>query len=117
MSWHKRTIPNSIAILSGFNPPNADCFKSDSLQILCNSSDTPWVDDGLHAHTDSDEAYLVLEGAITLQIGDQVTTVSSSEICFVPKAVFHAVTQVDVPYRGFVIRASSVADKIHPSSD
>lgn len=113
MTWHKRTIPNGIAILSGFNPPNDDCFKCESLQILCNSSDTPWVDDGMHAHTESDEVYLVLEGAIPLQIEDQMTTVSSSEICFVPRGEFHAVTHVEVPYRGFVIRAPSVNDKIH----
>lgn len=68
----------------------------------------------MHAHEESDEVYMVLEGAISLQIEDEITRVSAGEICFVPLGVFHAVTHVDVPYRGFVIRAPSVQDKIRP---
>lgn len=68
----------------------------------------------MHAHEESDEVYMVLEGAITLQIEDESTTVSAGVICFVPVGIFHAVTNVDVPYQGFVIRAPSVQDKIYP---
>lgn len=117
MAWLKRTIPSHIEILSGSYPPNDNCFRSDHLQILCNSSDTPWTDDGLHAHLESDEAYLVLEGEITLAIEEDTTIVSAGEICFVPKGVSHAVTNVRVPYRGFVIRAPSVEDKMYPPDD
>lgn len=114
MTWLKREIPNHLAVLSGPHPPDENCFKSDSLQILCNSSDSPWVDDGLHAHLESDEVYLVLEGMIELAIEDETVIIAAGEICFVPRGAFHAVTNVHVPYRGFVIRAPSVADKIYP---
>lgn len=114
LDWAKRSIPDHFAVLSGFSPPDELGFQSDSPQILCNSSNTPWHDDGMHAHGESDGAYLVLEGTITLQIQDEIINIESGEICFVPKGVFHAVTKVTVPYRGFVLRAPSVQDKIYP---
>lgn len=86
---------------------------SDHLQIVCNSSDMPWTDLGLHLHLESDEAYIVLEGAITLAIDEERVTVLAGEVCFVPSGVFHAVVSVETPYRGFVIRAPASQDKVY----
>jgi mannose-6-phosphate isomerase-like protein (cupin superfamily) len=112
MTYRKRGIPDQFAVLRGPCPPDDLGFRSDQLQILCNSRDTPWSDPGMHSHTVSDEAYLVLEGDITLVIEDERVVVGPGEICFVPAGTFHALTHVTTPYRGFVIRGPALDDKI-----
>lgn len=114
MKYLLRELPDHVEVLSGYAPPSDACFKSDTLQILCNTSDTPWVDDGLHAHTESDEAYIVQEGTITLDIDGEIKEVGPGSICVVGRNVFHAVIKVETPYQGLVIRAPSVQDKIYP---
>ena len=94
-------------------PPDELCFKSDHLLLLCNNSDIPWVDPAPHVHRESDEAYMVLRGTIALNIGQDRVIVSAGEICFVPAGVAHAVVNVEVPYRGFVIRAPALSDKVY----
>jgi len=112
MTYQKCPIPDAFAVLSGPYPPDDLGFKSDQLQILSNSRDTPWSDPGMHKHTASDEAYMVLEGDITLMIEDERVIVGPGEICFVPAGVFHALIHVTPPYRGFVIRAPALDDKV-----
>ncbi|MGC4192866.1 MAG: cupin domain-containing protein [Thermomicrobiales bacterium] len=113
MRFIKRFVPDAVTVLSGPRPPDPLCFPSDHLQILCNSSDTPWVDPGVHFHEASDEAYLVLQGTMTLQIDGELVVVGAGEICFVAAMVPHAVVHVDTPYRGFVIRAPALQDKVY----
>lgn len=102
MSYRKRSIPDSFAVLSGPRPPDELTFKSDQLQILCNSRNTTWRDPGMHQHAVGDEAYMVLEGVITLMIEDEQVTVGP---------------EVTPPYRGFVIRAPAIEDKISREYD
>lgn len=109
----KRVIPQDFAVLSGTYPPDELCFRSDHLQILCNSSDTPWIDPSPHQHLESDEAYIVLKGMITLDVEGELVTVPAGEICFVPSGVNHAVVAVETPYRGFVVRAPALQDKVY----
>lgn len=112
-SYLKRDIADDFAALSGPHPPDELCFRSNLLQILCNSSDTPWIDPSPHLHSGSDEAYIVLNGMISLDIEGELVTVSAGEVCFVPTGVFHAVISVETPYRGFVVRAPALQDKVY----
>lgn len=115
VGYLKRSIPSGIGVLCAPIPPDDSCFTSQHLLILCNNSDTPWVDPAPHIHQESDEAYMVLEGAITLSIEQEEVVVASGEICFVPAGDAHSVIDVQVPYRGFVIRAPASADKVYIS--
>ncbi|MGN6484585.1 MAG: cupin domain-containing protein [Thermomicrobiales bacterium] len=112
MPYRTISIPDHFAVLSGPDPPDDMGFRSNHLQILCNSRSTPWSDPGMHAHTLGDEAYLVLEGAITLLIGETQVTVGPGEICLVSAGTFHAMIDVTTPYRGFVIRGPATDDKV-----
>lgn len=113
----KRQIPDEFAVLSGPYPPDDLGFRSDHLQILRNSCNTPWSDPAPHLHRESDEAYLVLEGALMLSVGDEVHRIVAGEICFVAAGVVHAIVEVDTPYSGFVIRAPAVDDKVYVGED
>ncbi|MGB3329466.1 MAG: cupin domain-containing protein [Thermomicrobiales bacterium] len=112
MPYRRIGIPETFAVLSGPNPPDDAGFRSNRLQILGNSRDTPWSDPDMHMHTEGDEAYLVLEGSITLLIEDERVRVSAGEVCFVAAGTFHALIDVTPPYRGFVIRAPAIDDKV-----
>lgn len=110
-TYLKRALPNEFAVLSGPVPPDDLGFRSDRLLILWNDFDEPWADPGHHLHTDSDEAYIVLKGAIVLEIEDERVTVSTGEVCFVPSGVVHAVVQAETPVQALVIRAPASQDK------
>lgn len=112
ITYHKRALPESFAVLSGPFPPDDLAFKSDRIQILWNCSNAPWADPGQHLHTDSDEAYIVLSGALVLEIENERVTVASGEVCFVPAGVFHAVVEVYTPIKAFVIRSPATQDKV-----
>lgn len=115
MRFIKRSVPDTPAVLCGPRPPDPLCFPSDHLQVLCNRSDTPWVDPGIHFHEASDELYLVLQGAMSLQIDGESVIVGPGEICIVAATVPHAVVHVETPYRGFVIRAPALQHKVYES--
>lgn len=117
MGYMKRGIPDSFTVLSGPYPPDPLCFKSDRLQILYNSRNTPFQDPGMHLHAQGDEAYLVLQGGLMLIIEEEHVYVGAGEICFVPAGTSHALVQVITLYRGFVIRAPAVEDKISKEFD
>ncbi|MCA9834020.1 MAG: cupin domain-containing protein [Thermomicrobiales bacterium] len=111
MPYLKSTLPDSIAVLSGSYPPNEKCFLSESLQIIAHYAEEDWPEEPIHCHRDSDEAYIVMEGAITLVIDGESVVVNKGEICTVGRGSFHAITEAQVPYRGLVVRAPSVQDK------
>jgi quercetin dioxygenase-like cupin family protein len=48
-----------------------------------------WAGPPLHHH-DFDEAFYVLEGELTFQLGDEVFTRGAGEIAFVPRGAHHA---------------------------
>jgi quercetin dioxygenase-like cupin family protein len=58
----------------------------------------------------------VLEGEITLSVGDETHRIGPGEICFVAAGVTHSLVEVTTPYRGFVIRAPAVSDKEYVSA-
>lgn len=63
-----RSLPAGLAFLDGPQSPDDLCFPSDRLHIRWTDADTLWTDHGPHLHRDSDGAYIVLQGAIVLDI-------------------------------------------------
>lgn len=112
-SFHHHKLPDFSTLLTGRAPPDEVGFTSQKLQIWYNNSDEPWQDDGLHAHLESDECFIVLKGSLTVQVEDEVYTVMAGEFCCFPVGVYHAVLGVETPAETFMIRAPSLSDKIH----
>ena len=110
----KRSLSEEyFVVLSGPNPPDHLGFQSDRIQILWNNSDQSWSDPGQHLHTNSDEVYLVLEGAIVFEVEDERFTIAAGEICLVPAGTFHAIVAVETPIKSLVIRAPASQDKVY----
>ncbi len=111
---NQKTLPN---ILSGHSPPTELGFQSDQLQIIYNFKNHNWVGDGeeSHYHTESDEAFIVLQGQMTVEVEGEIFEIRAREFCCFPKGVSHAVLKVHPPIEALVIRAPSVLDKVYQS--
>lgn len=110
---HHQKLPDFSTILSGYTPPNDIGFKSEKLQIWYNNTDTPWKDDELHAHLESDECFIALKGVLIVQLEDkQRVRVDAGEFCCFPDGVYHAVVDVETPAETLMIRTPSVKDKV-----
>lgn len=111
--------PTPPTILSGHSPPTELGFQSDQLQIIYNFKNHNWVGDGEkpHCHIESDEAFIVLNGSLTVEVEVEVEgeifEIGPREFCCFPKGVFHAVLKVHPPIEALVIRAPSVLDKVY----
>jgi len=67
----------------------------------------------LHYHELCWEYYLVLEGEKTLQVGEELVTISPGEMLEVPPGVPHTLHSRMAPYEGFTIRAPvALGDKV-----
>jgi mannose-6-phosphate isomerase-like protein (cupin superfamily) len=111
--FHHQKLPNHSALLAGREPPNATGFRSDKLQIWYNNTDTAWKDDGLHMHLESDECFIVLKGALVVELEDKRIRIEAGEFCCFPIGVYHAVVEVETPAETLMIRAPSVNDKVN----
>ena len=79
---HKKLTDNLSghwALLSGSQPNSENCFHSDAIQIFYNSAEKSWSDDKEHFHTDSDEIYIVLEGAIHINVNGNPIRIEKDE--------------------------------------
>lgn len=114
---HHRKIPTHWAVLCGQNPPDNFGFKTDRLQIIYNCTSTPWTDEAVHAHSESDEVYIVLEGAMSIEISRHIVSVQAGEFLCVPAGTPHQLVDVTTPTRSFVIRSPSVNDKLIATAD
>lgn len=99
-------------LISGRRPTDALSFQSDRLQVIFNHTSTPWQDTTSHAHADSDEIYVVLEGRMVITVGGELFNVSAGEVLCVPSGAVHQLMSVEVPHRSLVLRSPSVEDKI-----
>jgi mannose-6-phosphate isomerase-like protein (cupin superfamily) len=112
--FHHKKLPDFSTFLSGHTPPNDIGFKSDKLQIWYNNTTTPRKDDGLHKHLESDECFIVLKGALIVELeNNQRARVSAGEFCCFPLGLYHAVVDVETPAATLMIRAPSVNDKVY----
>jgi len=68
-----------------------------------------------HAHADTDEVFIVLEGAMTIHFRDQDVLVGSGELFVVPKGVEHKTSATDeckalIIERGGTVNTGEVVD-------
>jgi quercetin dioxygenase-like cupin family protein len=57
-----------------------------------------------HSHAGEDEAFYVLEGELTLQVGEEVTTAAAGSLAFAPRGVHHTVANTaDAPARYLLV--------------
>ncbi len=115
--FHHQALPPYSTLLAGAQPPDAVGFRSQRLQIWYNNTATSWVPpegEPLHLHTTSDECFIVLQGALLVQVNTDLFWVRAGEFCCFPANVLHAVVQVETPAETFVIRAPSIQDKVYP---
>ncbi|WP_157751131.1 cupin domain-containing protein [Janthinobacterium svalbardensis] len=112
---HHRKLPNYSTLLPGRLPPDDVGLKSSQFQIWYNNTNESWVGDGerLHFHTSSDECFIVLKGAIEVEVEGVRTIIKEREFCFFPVGVFHTVTKVFPPVETLMLHAPSVEDKIY----
>lgn len=101
-----------LTVIAGPRPPSGDGFCSDRLQVLHWRVDEPYGDDGTHLHRASDEVYVVLEGAIDLEVDGSRVTVEAGEAVTVGAGVPHALVAVRYPARGLTVRGPAVDDKV-----
>lgn len=114
-SIHHKKLPSHSTLLSGRAPPDEIGFRSDQLQIWYNNTDESWVGDGEipYFHTASDECFIVLKGAIEVEVEGKRTIVSEREFYCLSKGLYHAVTSVFPPLETLMLRAPSVEDKVY----
>jgi len=112
MSFSKISLEGRLTVVAGPRPPSDDGFRSDRLQVLHWHVDEPFADDGAHLHRTSDEVYVVLEGAIEVEVAGSRLTVAAGEAVSVGAGVPHALVAVRYPARGLTIRGPAADDKV-----
>ena len=68
-----------------------------------------------HAHRESDEIHIVLEGQALIAVNDKLFNVAAGEVLCVPSGTVHQLMRVEVPHRSLVTRSPSVNDRIEDS--
>jgi mannose-6-phosphate isomerase-like protein (cupin superfamily) len=112
MSYRKISLEGRLTVIAAPQPPSDGGFCSDRLQVLHWRVDEPYGDDGTHLHQASDEVYVVLEGAIDVEIEGSRVTVTAGEAVTVGAGVPHALVAVHHPARGLTIRGPAIDDKV-----
>jgi mannose-6-phosphate isomerase-like protein (cupin superfamily) len=111
--FHHRKLPEYSTLLSGHTPPDEIGFRSEWLQIWYNHSDQKWRDPNPHMHLESDECFIVLRGALVVEVEGERFTIGEREFCCFPRGVYHSIIEVHPPYETLMIRAPSVNDKVY----
>ena len=116
--FHHRPIPDYSTLLSGRVPRDENSFQSRQLQIWYNHTDQSWVGDGEqpHLHLRSDECFVVLQGALIVEVEGREHRIGPREFCCFPAGLLHAIVAVETPLETLMIRAPSTDDKVYPSS-
>ena len=83
------------------------------LQIYYRRGDDLSTDERSHAHTVSDEIFIVLSGSVVLDVEGEEVMVGPRESCHFPVGVFHRIVRVTQPLEALVIRAPSADDKVY----
>jgi mannose-6-phosphate isomerase-like protein (cupin superfamily) len=117
-SFHHRSLPEYSTLLSGRVPRDENSFQSERLQIWYNHTDQSWVGDGEqpHLHLRSDECFVVLQGALIVEVDGQRHRIGPREFCCFPAEQLHAIVAVETPLETLMIRAPSTDDKVYPAS-
>jgi mannose-6-phosphate isomerase-like protein (cupin superfamily) len=114
--FHHRRLPPHSALLSGREVPDDLAFRSQSLQVWFNDRPAePWADPGAHFHRESDEMFVVLEGALLVAVDGETVRVGAGEFCCFSAGLVHELVSIETPLRTLMIRAPSVDDKVYPA--
>ncbi|CAA9587595.1 MAG: hypothetical protein AVDCRST_MAG88-4218, partial [uncultured Thermomicrobiales bacterium] len=87
--FHHRKLPAHSALLAGHTPPDETGFRSERLQIWFNHTAEPWQDPRPHRHEESDECFIVLQGALVVDVEGERFTVGPREFCCFPRGLYH----------------------------
>lgn len=86
------------------------------LSVRHSSSESPWSDHDLHAHTQSDEIYLLLQGRLDLVVAGALVALLPGEMLFVKAGIVHSVVGGVGPIEHFAFRAPTLDDRVsHPA--
>ena len=113
-AFHHRRLPGHSALLAGRFVPDELAFQSDALQVWFNDRTEGWSDPGPHFHTQSDEMFVVLEGALVVAVDGERVRVAPGEFCCFPAGLLHEIVTIEAPLRTLMIRAPPVAGKVYP---
>lgn len=111
--FHHRKLPDFSTLLVGPVPPDEVGFPSDRLQIWYNHTEEAWADPLPHAHQDSDECFIILQGSIVVEVEGERFTIGPRAFCCFPRGVYHQVVEVHPPAETFMLRAPAGNDKVY----
>lgn len=109
-TFHHRPFPDFSALLAGPLPPSDFAFLSDRLQIIYFNTKEGWTDPLPHAHQESDECFLVLQGTLIFEVEGERVTIGPHEFCAFPQGTYHQTVEVHTPLECFVLRSPSGPD-------
>lgn len=113
--FHLARPPGYSALLSGHTPRDEAGFRSNDLQVWYNNTEETWVEtpEPLHCHQKSDEMFIVLKGALHVEVDGVVYRIGQREFCCFPAGQWHSIVRVETPVETLMILAPSVNDKIY----
>ena len=111
--FHHRKLPDFSTLLAGRRPRDENGFASQRLQIWYNHTSAGWRDASPHRHLESDECFIVLRGALIVEVEGERFRIGAREFCCFPRGVLHAVVEVHPPLESLMIRAPSIEDKVY----
>jgi mannose-6-phosphate isomerase-like protein (cupin superfamily) len=108
-------LPDFSTLLSGRSPRNETGFPSAALQIWYNNTDKSWAEtpESPHYHRESDEIFIVLHGALHVEVDGEVHRIGPREFCCFPAGQWHSIVRVEPPVETLMIRSPSVDDKVY----
>ena len=117
--FHHAKLPEYSTLISGRAPRDENGFRSDSLQIWYNNTDANWAEtpEQPHYHKESDEIFIVLKGALHVDVNGEIYRIGPREFCCFPAGEWHAIVNVEVPAETLMIRSPSVEDKVYKDSN
>src|SRR5215211_9531793 len=117
--FHHSKLPHHSTLLSGRSPRDEVGFQSDLLQIWYNNTNKNWVEtpEVPHYHKKSDEIFIVLQGALHVEVDGHVHRIGPREFCCFPAGQWHAVVRVELHAETLMIRSPSVEDKVYKESN
>jgi mannose-6-phosphate isomerase-like protein (cupin superfamily) len=112
-AFHHQKLPDFSTLLSGYTPSDKIGFRSDLLQIWYNHTEYEWADPSPHAHQESNECFIVLQGSLLIEVEHEQFIIGPREFCCFPRGVFHRIVKVYPPVESLMISAPSINDKIY----
>ena len=113
--FHHAKLPDHSTLLSGHTPRNEMGFRSTALQIWYNNTEQTWVatPELPHYHQESDEIFIVLHGALHVEVDGAVHRIGPREFCCFPAGQWHSIVRVETPVETLMIRSPSINDKVY----